>query len=361
MSVIYGKNGLVSGSRVYGAGGEQVGSHVYREKGIDTASMLYTKDILATRNIPTLSGTQYGTLSSVVSVTSGDTLERKFATTTSGTSMFFFGHSSTPMSAEFDAGDLLQLVGCTATIDGNAVADGADISSYQDGKVHIYLFTATGSFSVGYLNQNGSGAGFFIGQDLSAKFTVSGVVTNYVFDSGSTTEQYARGSDTLKVNLINFASGDWNRYTLQRNITHDAGTVALGWLGDNDIVNGTFNTNTDNWNAIQSAVLTVNNNRLRVTNGDALFGKAEQPTPTILGVHIVRLKSWDGTGTPNLRIGTTSSGTQLLSSNVPEGEHAFLFTALSATSYVNVSVNGNTLGQYVEYDNISVQPLIEVA
>jgi len=188
------------------------------------------------RQIPTLTGTESGQLSSVLSVTSGDTVRREISTTNSGARMFLFGHSSTPMSAEFDAGDLLQLVGCTATVNGVAVADGADISAYQAGKVRMWEFTATGSFSVGYLNQDGSGANFFIGEDLSFSYTISGVTTNIVFDSGSTVEQYARGSDTLKVTFTNFTSANWNRYTKQRNIAHQTGTIAEAWTGYNIFV-----------------------------------------------------------------------------------------------------------------------------
>lgn len=45
--------------------------------------------------------------------------------------------------------------------------------------------------------------------------------------------------------LTNFATTDWNRYTQQRNIAHDAGVIGEAWVGDNLVVNGQFNTDTD--------------------------------------------------------------------------------------------------------------------
>ena len=203
------------------------------------------------RLIPTFAGSQYGTLDTPIALVSGDTVEVEFATTTSGASMFLFSHSASASSVEFDAGNLLQLIGGTVTIDGTAVADGASVTSYQDGKIHTLIFTATGSGTVGYIGQNGAGVNFFIGQILSIKFTdQSGspdVITNYVFDSGSITEQFARGSSTLKATLINFATTDWSRYTQQRNITHDAGVIGEAWIGDNIVVNGTFDADLSGW------------------------------------------------------------------------------------------------------------------
>ena len=46
--------------------------------------------------------------------------------------------------------------------------------------------------------------------------------------------------------LTNFSTTDWFRYTLQRNITHDAGVISEAWIGENIVVNGGFDADT-NW------------------------------------------------------------------------------------------------------------------
>ena len=38
--------------------------------------------------------------------------------------------------------------------------------------------------------------------------------------------------------LTNFATTDWNRYTQQRNIAHDAGVIGEAWVGDNEVPDG---------------------------------------------------------------------------------------------------------------------------
>ena len=190
------------------------------------------------RRILNFTGTQYGTLDTPHDLAIGDTLEIPLSNTSLGVNQFIFPEF------QLDAGNLLQLINGTMTIDGTVVADGADISSYRAGKLHVAIFTATAPVTIEYVAQDGLGGSLFIGQILHTKFTdksgAEDVITNYVFDSGSTVEQFARGSDTLKVTLTNFTAANWSRYTLQRNITHDAGVIAEGWLGDNVVVSGRF-------------------------------------------------------------------------------------------------------------------------
>jgi len=427
------------------------------------------------RLIPALSGTQYGTLGSVLSFTAGDTLTREFSTANSGARMFFFGHSATPMSAEFDAGNLLQLVGCTATIDGTAVADGASIAAYQDGKKHTLICTATGSLSVGYLNQNGAGANFFVGQDFSFSYTISGVTTNIVFDSGSNLYQLARGTtitsiytDTFdtdyanwtenfgagdsasvsgglltltrgtNVNLLkktfttvtgksyavksnvstgtqspqitvtgiystgalasgeagfsfeatgtsteitldvaggagtasfsdfyleelpdsacllnNFATSDWSRYTLQRNITHDAGTVALGWLGDDDVTNGEFSSDVS-WTKDVGA--TISGGKAALTTVAQNAGLYQTSTNTIKPGDYLTKGAVSGYSTGSLKLVVGGAKSSALSA---DGAVTEIITSSAATQLIEIEAQDIT-ATTANVDDFLARHLIEV-
>jgi len=243
-TVIYGKNGISSGSVVYGDGGLSSGTFIYDE------------NTFATRNIPTFAGSQYGTIDTPITFTGDFEVEFTFSSSDSAASKAIAGGSSgRPLLRVMSTSGLLRWqfldsVSATITVDVPSI-------NWADGKVHTGkvsrvgdLFTIecegnTGSAThVGALSQTWDKIGTysvssnpFIGQILSVKFTdksgAQDVITNYVFDSGSTTEQFARGSTSLKATLINFAITDWFRYTQQRNIAHDAGVIGEAWVGDN--------------------------------------------------------------------------------------------------------------------------------
>ena len=137
------------------------------------------------------------------------------------------------------------------------------------------------------------------------------------------------------------------------------GTSIASPTGSNLISNGTFNTNTTDWNSLSSATLSVVDGKLRVTNSIAAYGKAEQEITTEAGKrYIVSLDSYTGTTTDEaqLRVGSTSNGADLLFPvDVPTGNHIFSFTATGTSSYINVNPGGNVANEYSEFDNIVVK------
>ena len=185
------------------------------------------------RNILTFNGINIDAVLQTPSVlTVSDTTKLVFASTTTGTTKDLLDGV-----LQFDASDLLQLTNCTTTIDGNTVADGASIAAYLDGKVHTIVITMTGSDTVTYIGQNGFAANFYKGEIFSVEFTVSGVVTNYVLDNGSTTIQYARGHvspSTKYVTYNNVAISDWEYFIFN--------PVDNWWEGIELVVDGGFDT-----------------------------------------------------------------------------------------------------------------------
>ena len=238
--------------------------------------------------IPTLSGTQYGTFDTVITFTGDFEVEMEYSTTlTDATPQGLFGYDISGTTHYFQLENGAGL--CRFKTDDGIVA-WTHNNEHRDGKVHILtayrsgltigikldgvikasLLLATainvkinliGCLAIGTVPSQ-----LFNGQNLSTKFIDNGtVVANYVFDSGSDTEQYARGSTTDKITLINFATSDYSKYTLQSNITHDAGSVPLAWVGGNLVTNGTFDIDA-NWTKVGDWSL---------SNGTWLHGTAD--------------------------------------------------------------------------------------
>jgi hypothetical protein len=159
---------------------------------------------LITRQILTFNGiNSYAELASAIDLTSGDTVQIGFATGISGTSMHIFGsEDANKLLVEFDAGDLLQLTNCTVTIDGSAVADGADISSYQDGKIHTIIATATGTCTITHIAQNGSDASYWDGPVLDPSVDNGVITPSWGLDSGSTLYELADDGSSLGSNEL---------------------------------------------------------------------------------------------------------------------------------------------------------------
>ena len=99
------------------------------------------------------------------------------------------------------------------------------------------------------------------------------------------------------------------------------GDIKLATLSDTDdtnvtgselVTNGDFTTDASNWTALSGATLSSSSGKLRVANGSANYGKAEQAITTISGKkYVLSLDSFSGTTSDEaqIRIGTSSSGT----------------------------------------------------
>lgn len=122
------------------------------------------------------------------------------------------------------------------------------------------------------------------------------------------------------------------------------------------IVNGTFTTDTTGWNTtLTNATVSVVSGRLRVT-ATASFPRTEQSVGVTNGVqHTFLYDHFAGTASPIVRIGTTTDGSDLLSDSTAAVGESFVFTPAVSTVYISLWVNTGTVGEYAEFDNLSLK------
>ena len=296
------------------------------------------------RDILTLNGIDIdGVFNTPLVLATNDTVDTWLSTPSSGVLMDVFDGVM-----QFDAGDLLQLTNCTATFDGVAVADGASIAAYLDGKLHNIVLTMTGSDTITYLGSNGASANYFSGEVLSVKATISSVVTNYIIDSGSTTIQYARGevSPSAKyLTLNNVADTDWESFTYNQQYVR--------WEGVDRVVNGGFDTDTDwtkgtGW-TIAAGVASCDGTQVSASNlsqdisAHVNEGERVSITYTVNSISVDWIR---------IVVGGTTGGTTV---QTAPGTYTDTINAGSGTP-TGIRVNAGTI---CEADNISARKVLE--
>ena len=139
------------------------------------------------------------------------------------------------------------------------------------------------------------------------------------------------------------------------------------WLVDTDdtnvvgselILNGGFPTNTDNWNDSNDAILSVDTQRLKVTNGAAANGWAHQVVTTVIGkTYTVRADGTLGTsGAVRLFIGTTNGSTNLGSiTHDYSGVLSLTFVATTTTVYIQLQAGSSVSGETALYDDVRMR------
>jgi hypothetical protein len=129
--------------------------------------------------------------------------------------------------------------------------------------------------------------------------------------------------------------------------------------GSEQVTNGDFSDgNTDDWFTFQSSSLSVVNGAMRVTNSDALSGRAVIPLGNLSGVYVLSMLDLGGTaaGTTYGYITTTSSGSTGGSISVSDYYTSPVSVDIASGTYYLVVGNGsNTLGEYTDFDSISIK------
>ena len=124
---------------------------------------------------------------------------------------------------------------------------------------------------------------------------------------------------------------------------------------NNLIGNGSFNFNTTGWTAGNSATLSVESGRLKVTNGTSSAGWAYKAITVVVGKrYTVNLEGITGTSAANIRIGTSANSASY-GNKIGSGLANISLTATSTTLYVTLKPNSNTNGNNALFDNVVVK------
>ncbi|MEY2909088.1 MAG: hypothetical protein RLZZ602_1611 [Pseudomonadota bacterium] len=131
------------------------------------------------------------------------------------------------------------------------------------------------------------------------------------------------------------------------------GAGALYVLGEELVVNGTFDTDTTGWTTVD-ATISVVSGELEV-NSSGSVGRGVQATAVSIGsVYQVKGSFRNGTANADFRVGNTSGGSQY-ARKVNTGTLDQLFAATTTLTYLSCL---NTLGT-AYYDNISIRQLTQ--
>jgi hypothetical protein len=136
-------------------------------------------------------------------------------------------------------------------------------------------------------------------------------------------------------------------------------------LGPELVINGGFDDGTASWQPRRSGVLTNPGGRLRVTNGGAVSGGADQAVTTVpgrvyrVGMQVVAAAASQFAFLRVARFNMDTANVVDMLVDVPArgvGHHAGLFRATTTTSFVFAQVNGGALtDSWVEFDTLSIR------
>lgn len=123
---------------------------------------------------------------------------------------------------------------------------------------------------------------------------------------------------------------------------------------DNLVTNGTFDTDTSGWTSGNSAVLSIDTQRLKIENGAGISSYAYQPITVTAGrTYVIEFTTSGGTAASYKRVGTAPDGATLYSDFANSTATATVTPATNLI-YVTVGCNSTTTGMYAFADNISV-------
>lgn len=140
--------------------------------------------------------------------------------------------------------------------------------------------------------------------------------------------------------------------------------------GEELVSNGTFDNGIDGWTERRSAVLTYSSSRLRVANGGATvssgadapitcqIGKRYRVTMTIAATSAGRV-AFVRVADKTMNLATINDFRVSTQAN-PVGTYSAVFVATQTTHYVFAQIDGGVLGDWVEFDNISVRELTAI-
>lgn len=212
------------------------------------------------------------------------------------------------------------------------------------GTIYSLGYTRTGTTGTYYVN--GVAAGTCTDtNDYSVACTLLGNGTGYF-----------NGEDSMS-RAFNYA------LTLAQVVNYSKPEYPIEWIdrgatGAEMVLNGTFTTDTSNWSAISGAVLSVESNTLKVTNGTAAESYARQYVTTVVGKSYVALMDLKkGTSTAYGSLGGAISGQADANSTITWKTIKLLGVATTTSLWIGCYAIQAIQDAFAYFDNVSVKQL----
>ena len=180
---------------------------------------------------------------------------------------------------------------------------------------------------------------------------------------------HTNGLEILQRDLDSFGNGMHAGIATNFNTGWQHGDIKGAFLSDTDatnvtgaelVTNGTFDTNTTGWTALNGATLSISSNRLLITgNGSSAGGGATQSFTTVSGQqYILSYIAYAGSiNSGQIRIGTSSNSFNITFDNsvTSSAYDPIYFTATGTTTFVTLGLNAGVASSgSFGYDNVSV-------
>ena len=203
---------------------------------------------------------------------------------------------------------------------------------------------------------------FGISQDAAGR--MRGVGDGYVYGYDYDGIRRIYEDETNKPNgMANYITTTYNTGWLHGDIKgaflSDTSTTSV--TGTELIINGTFDSNTDRWNAhpdYTNTTLSIDSNRLKVQGGGA-----QQAFSTTIGKRYIVTYTLTEFNSGGIYLGTGSAGTQsynyFSTGAQSSGTYTYYFVATSTVAYITLFA-WNIGTTYAFYDNVSVRLELEL-
>ncbi len=220
--------------------------------------------------------------------------------------------------------------------------NGQSVGTYSDSNTYL-----APSNSIGRIGSDDNGSGYFFYGYLSNFRIVKGTAV-YTSNFTPPTEKLTAVDGTVL--LCCQDSDDPTQEATGKTITGH-GNLAAFSSGDNLITNGTFDSATTGWTS--DGTITIDSNRLKVTNDAANYRSAYQDVTVVVGkAYRVSADCIAGTSNnSNFHVGTTSSSNALASAVTSP----VVVKPTTTTMRVTLNVGSNTPGHTALYDNVEAR------
>ena len=156
---------------------------------------------------------------------------------------------------------------------------------------------------------------------------------------------------------LRFIARVGNSYKIS-NVSHKRVNTAFDERGA-ELVSQGDGTEVSDWSTANNAVISSVGGKIRVENGAASFAFAYLALTLEVGkTYEFKADMFHGNDDALVRIGSNETGAQnkVYDSGfiASQASVTTTFTAVTSTTYVRISTRTNTIGQYAEFDNISV-------